>query len=122
MKENSTLKINHMLKKSIICLAMIGAVTLALASSGGGEKRRSAPSAGINMLKATPGFSLKAGRNYSTSLALRSRSYNLALTNTVLTYRKGNTIYILPSANRFCKPNTGRNNLNVINLKLKLSK
>ncbi len=111
-----------MLKKSIICLAMIGAVTLALASSGGGEKRRSTPSVGINMLKATPGFSLKAGRNYSTSLALRSRSYNLALTNTVLTYRKGNTIYILPSANRFCKPNTGRNNLNVINLKLKLSK
>ena len=122
MQENSTLKINHMLKKSIICLAMIGAVTLALASSGGGERKRSNPSAGISMLKTTPGFSLKAGRNYSTSLALRSRSYNLALTNTVLTYRKGNTIYILPSANRFCKPNTAKNNLNVFNLKLRLRK
>ena len=111
-----------MLKKSIICLAMIGAVTLALASSGGGEKKRSTPTAGINILKTTPGFSLKAGRNYSSPLALRTRTYNLALTNTVLTYRKGNTIYILPTANRFCKPITGRNNLNVFNLKLKLRK
>lgn len=122
MQENSTLKINHMLKKSIICLAMISAVTLALASSGGGEKKRSAPSVGIDMLKTTPGFSLRAGRNYSSPVALRSRSYNLALTNTVLTYRKGNTIYILPSGNRYGKPQTGRNNLNVLNLKLKLSK
>ncbi len=111
-----------MLKKSIICMAMIGAVALALASSGGGEKKRSIASAGINILKTTPGFSLKAGRNYSTALTLSSRTYNLALTNTVLTYRKGNTIYILPSANRFCKPNTGKNNLNMLNLKVRLRK
>ena len=61
-----------MLKKTIFSLAMIGAVALALASSGGGGKTKTtvvAPTAA--KIKTVPGFSLKAGRNYST-LTLRS--------------------------------------------------
>ena len=122
MQVNFTLKFNHMLKKSIISMAMIGAVALALASSGGGDKKKSSASPGISVLNSTPGFSLRAGRSYSNTASFRTRSNNFALNNTVLTYRKGNTIYILPSATKYSKPITGKNNLNMLNVKVKLRK
>jgi len=124
MQVNFTLKLNHMLKKSLISMAMVGAVALALASSGGGDKKKvTAAASGVNTLKTTPGFSLKAGRSYSNSLTLKNGQNNLALGNTVLTYRKGNTIYILPSGSKVNKHQIAtRNNLNMLNLKLNLRK
>lgn len=122
MKENSTLKINHMLKKTIVSFALIGAVALALASSGGGGKKNStvvAPSA--SSIKSVPGFSLKAGRNYS-QLSLKKGFNSLNANNSLLSYRKGNTIYILPSTTKY-KPSVGnRNNLNLVNFKLSIRK
>ena len=104
-------------------MAMVGAVALALASSGGGDKKKVTVASGVNTLKTTPGFSLKAGRSYSNSLTLKNGQNNLALGNTVLTYRKGNTIYILPSSGKVNKHQVAsRNNLNMLNLKLKLRK
>jgi hypothetical protein len=124
MQVNFTLKLNHMLKKSIISMAMVGAVALALASSGGGDKKKvTVVATGVNTLRTTPGFTLKAGRSYSHSLMLKNSQYNLALGNTVLTYRKGNTIYILPSYGKYNKQQVAsRNNLNMLNLKLNLRK
>ena len=122
MQVNFTLKFNHMLKKSMISMAMIGAVALALASSGGGDKKKAAATPGINVLKTTPGFSLRAGRSYSNALSFRNRSNDFVLNNTILTYRKGNTIYILPPASKFSKPPTGRSNLNLLNVNVKLRK
>lgn len=103
-------------------MAMIGAVALALASSGGGEKKNTAVSSGVNILKTTPGFSLKAGRSYSNALSFKERSNSFALRNTIITYRKGNTIYILPSSHKLRKPLAEKNNLNVLNFKFKLRK
>jgi len=113
-----------MLKKSIISMAMVGAVALALASSGGGDKKKATVAAtGVNTLKTTPGFSLKAGRSYTNSLTQKNGQNNLALGNTVLTYRKGNTIYILPNSGKVNKQQmASRNNLNMLNLKLKIRK
>ena len=122
MQVNFTLKINHMLKKSIISFAMIGAVALVLASSGGGEKKKTSASSGLSILKSTPGFSLRAGRSYTNSLTFKSRPNSFALNNTVITYRKGNTIYILPSPVKYKKPLAVKNNLNIVNFKVKLSK
>lgn len=111
-----------MLKKSIISMAMIGAVALALASSGGGEKKTIIASPGLNVLKTTPGFSLRAGRSFSNALTIKANSNKFAVYNTVITYRKGNTIYILPAPNRFSKNSSEKNNLNVLNLKVRLRK
>lgn len=103
-------------------MAMIGAVALALASSGGGEKKKSTAASGVNTIKTTPGFSLKAGRSYSNSLATKSSANNFVQSNTVVTYRKGNTIYILPSGTGSKQQVNTKNNLNLLNLKLKLRK
>ena len=112
MEANFTLKLNPMVKKSIISFAMIGVVALAVASSGGGEKKKSGKAtAGINLLKTTPGFSLKAGPMNSGKLSLRN---NLTAGNTVLTYRKGNIIYILPTASK--SPRVAMNSKTNLNL------
>lgn len=111
-----------MLKKTIFSLAMIGAVALALASSGGGGNTKTtvvAPTAA--KIKSVPGFSLKAGRNYST-LTLRSSFTSLSTNNSLLAYRKGNTIYILPSTPKYRPSVGGKNNLNLVNVKLSLRK
>jgi len=109
-----------MLKKSITSLAMIGAVALALASSGGGDKTKSTITSGRQTAKSTPGFSLQAGRSYSNALVVNKT--NTAAAHTIITYRKGNTIYIVPPACKGTyKPVASKNNLNMLNLKLNLS-
>ena len=67
MQANFTQKLNHMLKKTIISFAMIGAVALALASSGGGNKKKSeAPrKTEFTPIRTTHGFTLKAPSNFA---------------------------------------------------------
>ena len=89
-----------MLKKSLISMAMVGAVALALASSGGGDKKKvTVAASGVNTLKTTPGFSLKAGRSYSNSLTLKNGQNNLALVIRYLLTEKEIpfTFYLLPA-------------------------
>jgi hypothetical protein len=115
-----------MLKKSlIISAAMIGTVVLALASSGGGGKKNSLASAkqGFTPLKSSYGLTLKAGPSYTGSYSYSSQRNNVLSYNTLVTYQKGNTIFILPYK---YKLNTSRlnskNNLNVLDLKISLRK
>jgi hypothetical protein len=121
MQANYTLKLNHMLKKSIISMAMLGAVALALASSGGGDKKKAAVTSGVSTMKTSPGFSLRAGRSYTNVLSVKSGAQSYTVSNTLLTYRKGNTIYLLPTY-RTNKPLAQKSNLNLINVKVKLKK
>jgi ABC-type oligopeptide transport system substrate-binding subunit len=121
MQVNYTKKLNHMLKKSIISMAMLGAVALALASSGGGDKKKATVSSGAKTVKSTPGYSLKAGRSYTNALTVNNRqNNNFTLNNTIVTYRKGNTIYIQPSMAKVTKPVSSCNNLNLLKLKVPL--
>lgn len=115
-----------MLKKTIISCTMIGAVALALASSGGGDKKKSeAPrNTTFTPIRTTNGFTLKAGPNYTGSQifsAERSKSY--ITYNTIVTYQKGNSVIILPHQAKF---NTGtaafRSNLRLLDLKIRLYK
>lgn len=104
-------------------MALIGVVALASASSGGGDKKKTATVPSIAAIKTTPGYSLRAGRSYSNALSLRKQT-NFAQSNTVLTYRKGNSIYILPTVGKLPKPAPAsvRTNLNLLNLKMNLRK
>lgn len=102
-------------------MALFGVVALASASSGAGDKKTRATATSLSAIKTTPGYSLRAGRNYSHSLSLRNQ-HNFAQTNAVLTYRKGNTIYILPNSGKMAKPVSMHSNLNLLNLKVNLRK
>jgi hypothetical protein len=128
MQKNSTLKLNHMLKKTIISCAMIGAVALALASSGGGDKKRAETlhKPDFTPIRTTNGFTLKAGPMYAGSHTFSMERNNHYVTyNTVVTYQQGNKVFILPYKSRvYVAPDNSayRTNLNAIDLKFRLRK
>ena len=120
-----------MLKKTIISCAMIGAVALALASSGGGDKKRAETlrKPDFTPIRTTNGFTLKAGPMYTGSHVFTTvRSNNYVTYNTVVTYQQGNKVFILPYKPRVSRMNvstdntTFRTNLNAIDLKFRLHK
>ena len=117
-----------MLKKTIISCAMIGAFALALARSGGGNKKKAEAlrKPDFTPIRTTNGFSLKAGPVYSGSHTFSSvRTNNYITHNTVVTYQQGNKVFILPYKSRVnVTPDnySYRNNLNAIDLKIRLRK
>lgn len=126
MEVNFTLKLNHMLKKTIISCAMIGAVALAIASSGGGDKKRaeSLRKPDFTPIRTTNGFTLKAGPAYTGS-HIFSNARNTSYVNTVVTYQQGNKVFILPykpRVNVVTSDNYFRNNLNVLDFRIRLHK
>jgi hypothetical protein len=132
MQVNSTLKLNHMLKKTIISCAMIGVFALALASSGGGDKKKAETlrKPDFTPIRTTNGFTLKAGPAYTGSHTFNSVSSNNYITrSTVVTYQQGNKVFILPykSTSRVVnytpdRSSYNRNNLNAFDLKIRLRK
>ena len=127
MQANFTQKLNHMLKKTIISCTMIGAVALALASSGGGNGKKSeAPrNSTFTPIRTTNGFTLKAGPNYTGSRIFSAERNNSYITyNTVVTYQKGNSVIILPHQARVTTNSAAafRSNLKLLDLKIRLRK
>jgi hypothetical protein len=130
MDKISTLKLNHMLKKSLISATMLGVVVIALASTGGGKKKSTNPATGIIPISANGTFLLKSKPSYSGSHILSAINLrNTTVYRSVITYQKGNTTFIVPSQyrlnNRQSKLtfNSGlgfRSNLNMVDLKLRL--
>lgn len=120
-----------MLKKTIISCAMIGVFALALASSGGGDKKNAETlrKPDFTPIRTTNGFTLKAGPAYTGSHTFSSvRANNFITRSTVVTYQQGNKVFILPynSQNRVNmtpdKSSYNRNNLNAFDLKIRLRK
>ncbi len=114
-----------MLKKTIISCAMIGAVALALASSGGGDKKRDASplKPEFTPIRTTNGFTLKSGPSYRGSQVFNSeRTASYVKFNSLVTYEQGNKIFILPNQVKVNTKPTFRSNLNVLDLKFRLRK
>lgn len=117
-----------MLKKTIISCAMIGAFALALASSGGGDKKKAEAlrKPDFTPIRTTNGFTLKAGPTYTGSHIFSSvRTNNYITHNTVVTYQQGNKVFILPYKSRVnINPDQSshRNNLNAFDLKIRIRK
>lgn len=109
-----------MVKKLIISMTMLSVVALAIASSGGGGGKKSAKAvSGLSLLHSSAGFSLKAGPlNGSLAVPRTNTTRNL-----IVTYRKGNTIYILPSAPQpSVASNTSSTNLDALKFKMSIGK
>src|SRR5438105_2349619 len=93
-----TLKLNHMLKKSVVCAIMLCVVIIGLASSGGGKKRSSIPDPAFLPLRSTGNFTLRSRLAYTGSqMYTRVSPLNSNMYKSVITYQKGNAIYVLPS-------------------------
>lgn len=124
-----TLKLNHMLKKSLISATMLGLVVIALASSGGGKKKSTGSTLGIIPIRANGTFTLKTKPSYSGSFVSASANGKYSTVyRSVVTYQKGNTTFIVPSQYRLSNQrkltfNSGQSfktNLNAVDLKMRL--
>jgi len=113
-------------RKSGICLALTAMVILAFASSGGGG-RKNKNSLDFNKdfapVRTTGGFTMKAGPWYKGSQLLTiQKQKDFVLFNSIVTYQKGNVTYILPYKYKMSKPSGSRNNLDAVDIKIRLHK
>ena len=124
MQKIFTLNLNHMLKKSVVCATLMSVVAIGLASSGGGKKKTAFPSPVFTPIRSTGSFTLKSRPDYAGSMGLsRVNDQNSVLYKSVVTYQKGNTIYVLPASYKISNQKMAlRSNLNVLDLKIRLRK
>ena len=90
----------RLIRKTLISGLMIAVVSLAFASKGGGGEKK-APNNGLKTnftpIRTTSGFTLKTGPSFSGSVLLGAeKKDNYVSFNTLITYEKGNTMYIMP--------------------------
>jgi hypothetical protein len=112
--------------KIVIVTVFLGLAGFAIASMGGEKRNRktSAARTDFTPIKTTAGFTLKAGAVYKGSMLLNQEKVNGQLHfNSLVTFQKGNTTYILPLNHRV---NIGSmrtsDNLQMLRLKVRMHK
>ena len=115
-------------KKALISFVLIGFGALALASMGGGgdKSKKKSVKPEFVPIRTTNGFTLKAGPSYHGSIIFgQEKNKNLVSYNSIVTYQKGNTTYILPCKYKLQTTTpvtqTG-SSLRLFNLKIKMHK
>jgi len=105
------IKLKPMFKKAkmiVIILMLSGIGFSAMADKGIGKKNKSKVSLNINAgnsLRNSIGLNLKTGLKYTGSLLANQQVNGTSyLNNTLLTYQKGNTVYIIPHKQVFAVP------------------
>jgi hypothetical protein len=89
-----------LMRKTLISALMIAVVGLTFASKGGGgdNKKANIPlKTNFVPIRTTSGFTLKAGPTYTGSYSVGTENtHNYVSFNTLVTFQKGNSTYILP--------------------------
>lgn len=114
------------MRKVLISSLLLGFAAFAIASmGGGGSKKEKTAKPEFTPIRTTNGFTLKAGPSYRGSMIFgQEKSKNLVAYNSIVTYQKGNTTYILPVKYKLQTspaPQQG-SSLQLLNLKFKLHK
>lgn len=111
-------------KKAFISLILLGLGAWAIASMGGGgsKSKEKTVKPEFTPIRTTNGFTLRAGPVYSGSMIFgQEKNKNLVSLNSIVTYQKGNTTYILPCRYKVqaSSPAQG-SSLQMFNLKIKI--
>ncbi|HEY0680406.1 MAG TPA: hypothetical protein VGD17_19120 [Chitinophagaceae bacterium] len=116
-------------RKSAICFVLTATAILTFASKGGGggDKNKNVPiTSQFTPIRTASGFTLKAGPTYRGShLFNQEKKKDAVLFNSVITYQRGNTTFILPYKSRVTlnmNKTCSKSNLNVVDLKFNLRK
>ncbi len=112
--------------KVIVVVLFTGLTFAALGSIGGGSKAKtnSLINSEFAPIRNSRGFSLRSGLRYSGSLMLKQeKSASFINYNTLVTYERGNTTFILPTKYKLSLTSSDvKNNLQLLNLKIRLNK
>jgi hypothetical protein len=119
------------MRKTLISALLIAVVGLAFASKGGGGEKKKDNSIPLKTnftpIRTTNGFTLKSGPSYTGSSLLRQEKTEGYISfHTLVTYQKGNSIYILPynfkmNTSSVYLHNSG-SNLQLLDLRIKMHK
>lgn len=132
MLKPATIKVRRLIRQAIVSMIMVTVVGgLTFASKGGGGEKKSANIPFKNEfvpIRTTNNFTLKSGPSYSGSILLREeKTKDYISFNTVITYERGNSIFILPykykvNTSVFLNGDAGKSNLQMLDLRIKMHK
>ncbi|MFD2525556.1 hypothetical protein ACFSQD_07035 [Flavihumibacter stibioxidans] len=113
--------------KLLVATVMLGFAGLAFASMGGEKRAKKSNKVVTDFvpIKTSNGFTLKAGPAYKGSITLNQHKSSSPFSfNTLVTYQKGNTTYIMPYNNRVSigKTTNNCNNMQLLRLKVRMHK
>jgi hypothetical protein len=118
------------MRRTLVSTLLIAVVGLTFASKGGGGDNKKAGSIPLKTsftpIRTTNGFTLKAGPSYTGSYVLGTeKTTNYVSFNTLVTYEKGNSIYIMPyryKINTSVYLHNSGSNLRLLDLRVNLHK
>ena len=114
-------------KKALISFVLVSFGVFALASMGGGgnKSKDKAVKPEFIPIKTSNGFTLKAGPVYHGSMVFgQERNTNLLSFNSIVTYQKGNSTYIIPCRYKLQTSSATQpgSSLQMLNLRIKMHK
>ncbi len=114
------------MKGTLMSVLLVGAVIFAFGSKGGGgdKKKNNTLKTDFTPIRTIGGFTLKSGPAYTGSFLLSRERDNRGVIsiNTLVTYQKGNTIFILPYRYKLDFSSSPKSNLQLLDLKIKMHK
>ena len=126
MLKNLHTRLTKHTRKIVVAAVMLGIAGFAVASMGGEKrnKKSSKITADFTPIRTSAGFTLKAGPSYKGSMIFNQEKTAGHLSfNTLITYQKGNTTYIMPYNHKVNIGNTGScDNLQLLRLKVRMNK
>ncbi len=122
----TTIETRKLMRKLLVSALLIAVVGLADASKGGGGEKKNANTTlktSFTPIRTTSGFTLKAGPSLTANYALGTeKTSNYVSFNTLITYQKGNSIYVMPyhykiNTNMYLD-NSNNSNLRMLDLRI----
>jgi hypothetical protein len=126
-----TIKMRKLIRQTGISLLLITIVGLTFASKGGGGDKKKGPAfpfkSSFTPIRTTNGFTLKVGPAYTGSYLLgQDKAPGYISLNTITTYQKGNTIFVLPYKYKVTASPylglPGKTNLQVLDFRIQMHK
>ena len=117
------------MRKTLVSTLLFAVVGLTFASKGGGGDKKSDKNSSLKTdftpIRTTTGFTLKMGPSFSGSVLLSAeKKANYVSFNTLVTYQKGNSIYVMPYHYKINTSiyldNSNSNNLRLLDLRVNL--
>jgi hypothetical protein len=118
-----------LMRKTLISTLMVAVVGLAFASKGGGGEKNNTKNVPLKTnftpIRTTSGFTLKAGSSMTANYLLGAeKTPNYVSFNTLITYQKGNSLYVMPykykiNTNMFL--NTSGSNMRLLDLRINVN-
>jgi|SRR5579871_1090324 len=127
MRTTTYIQMKKLIRLGLFSSLLIVAVALAFASKGGGKKKNAPVKNNFVPVSTTNGFTLRNYVPFSGSHFVTQEKADKSFSfNTVVTYQKGNTVFIMPYKYKVnnstfnIAPSTS--NFQMLNLKIKMHK